>query len=795
MRLASRLAAPLLLVATWVAYPVAALQSASATDGDASSPGVTPAAEAATLDRARDELEAGRHWHAAEVLASLDEAGGLPPDGRLLLARARAGFSDWAGVREILEGAEWAEALDPEDGARLLGRAYEAAGEWEAAAERYRSAAEHPDPGFALLARLTRAEARSGNLDSALDRVDRMRERDGWTLPASALAWELSEWLAARGDSAGTRALVSRVVSLELATRSVDLYPAAVLEAGDTARAESLYRDLLRDGPSGDGRVPAWRERVADLTLARGDTAEALDLYRKNLEEAGGTRPGMRSAGPVVRLGSPDRALSLAAARALDRLGDGAGALAAYDRYVALSRREGAEPDPRARVERARIAATVPSRVAEAVEEFRALDEHPDPAVGVRALEVWTALRRRQGQDGNVRTLRQWLVERYPDSDAAVEVVYLRADEAQGQRDWEGAMREFRTVAEMAPARSLAGRARMRLGQIQLEVGNRAAAAATYREYLEDFPEGRRWSEAAYWAGRILLLDGDTAAALPFLERVLLEDPISYYGVEASALLGRPFPPAMPPGPALESPSWVGDALVRLDLLEEAGLQRASALHVDALVERADAEGPGAQYPLAEGLIARGWTIEGINRGWALLREGEAWNERLLRILYPYPNREMVEREAREWGIDPLLMAGLIRQESAWDRDIVSPAGAIGLMQVMPATGREVAAAIGPRGFTTASLESAEVNLHLGGRFLRDMLDRFGPDLPLVLAAYNAGPTRAARWRSLPEAGDRHRLTERIPFDETRGYVKYVTRNLALYRALYGAAGEVPVTE
>jgi soluble lytic murein transglycosylase len=116
-------------------------------------------------------------------------------------------------------------------------------------------------------------------------------------------------------------------------------------------------------------------------------------------------------------------------------------------------------------------------------------------------------------------------------------------------------------------------------------------------------------------------------------------------------------------------------------------------------------------------------------------------------------------------------------------------------MQVMPSTGREVAAAIGPQGFTTESLESAEVNLHLGGRFLRDMLDRFGPDLPLVLSAYNAGPSRAARWQSLPEATDRHRFTERIPFDETRGYVKYVTRNLALYRALYGAGRDVPVTE
>jgi soluble lytic murein transglycosylase len=113
----------------------------------------------------------------------------------------------------------------------------------------------------------------------------------------------------------------------------------------------------------------------------------------------------------------------------------------------------------------------------------------------------------------------------------------------------------------------------------------------------------------------------------------------------------------------------------------------------------------------------------------------------------------------------------------------------------MPPTGRQLARSIGPLGFTPESLESAEVNLHLGGRFLRDMLDRFGPDLPLVLSAYNAGPTRATRWRDFPEAPDRLRFTERIPFEETRGYVKNVTRNLAMYRALYGAVRAASVTD
>jgi len=105
------------------------------------------------------------------------------------------------------------------------------------------------------------------------------------------------------------------------------------------------------------------------------------------------------------------------------------------------------------------------------------------------------------------------------------------------------------------------------------------------------------------------------------------------------------------------------------------------------------------------------------------------------------------------------------------------------------------ARAVGPAGFTRESLESAEVNLHLGARFLRDMLGRFGPELPLVLSAYNAGPTRANRWKNFAQADDPIRFTERIPFNETRGYVKNVTRNVALYRALYGDAAATPVTQ
>ncbi len=132
-------------------------------------------------------------------------------------------------------------------------------------------------------------------------------------------------------------------------------------------------------------------------------------------------------------------------------------------------------------------------------------------------------------------------------------------------------------------------------------------------------------------------------------------------------------------------------------------------------------------------------------------------------------------------------MAGLIRQESAFWVEARSRADARGLMQVLPATGRELARASGPEGFQPDShLYEAEINIHLGVAFFADMRRRFGEDLPIILSAYNAGPTRAPRWREFPEVGDMTRFVERIPFAETRGYVKNVLLNREIYSWLYG---------
>jgi soluble lytic murein transglycosylase len=194
-----------------------------------------------------------------------------------------------------------------------------------------------------------------------------------------------------------------------------------------------------------------------------------------------------------------------------------------------------------------------------------------------------------------------------------------------------------------------------------------------------------------------------------------------------------------------------------------------------------------ALYTLAEALNARGMTTTGITIGWELHRRAGGHNGRLIRIIYPFPFRALVLAEARARNVDPFLAAGLIRQESMFNATALSPVGAVGLMQVMPETGRAVARNLDIDQFTPDMLRNPEVNAYLGMAYLADQLRTYGARTDAVLAAYNAGPHRVERWRAFPEWSDRALFAERIPFAETRGYVKIVEANARLYRHLYGS--------
>ena len=154
------------------------------------------------------------------------------------------------------------------------------------------------------------------------------------------------------------------------------------------------------------------------------------------------------------------------------------------------------------------------------------------------------------------------------------------------------------------------------------------------------------------------------------------------------------------------------------------------------------------------------------------------------RLLFPMPWRSELERNAKAQGLDPYIVAGLIRQESEFNPQAMSPAQAYGLTQLLPSTGRQLLKAPRKR-FRASLLFQPEVNLRLGTTYLRIMYDANMGHWERTLAAYNAGGSRVGNWMGWGEYREPAEFIESIPFTETRNYVLAVLRNASMYRKLY----------
>ncbi|MDR1617338.1 MAG: lytic transglycosylase domain-containing protein [Syntrophomonadaceae bacterium] len=158
---------------------------------------------------------------------------------------------------------------------------------------------------------------------------------------------------------------------------------------------------------------------------------------------------------------------------------------------------------------------------------------------------------------------------------------------------------------------------------------------------------------------------------------------------------------------------------------------------------------------------------------------------RWMAYFYPQPHQELVYKYSQENNIDPNLVFAVIRAESKYQTRAESPEGAKGLMQIMPETGQWIAGQKGVNDFLVASLHDPEVNIQFGCWYLASLKKEFGNNLPLFIAAYNAGSGTVRSWN---EGGIwRGDLDEvdRIPYRETRNYVKNVWNNYQAYKSIY----------
>lgn len=733
----------------------------------------------------RRDLEAGRYWSASRALEDhLAPVATASIPARIALADAHAGWQNWRGAVDALVAGRPDADDAPARYWYLLGTALHMLDDAEAAPDALaRLVAAAPGgarEAIAARSRLVRLDAEAG-ADGLPEAVAELRALSPTVAAWTALA--AARTRARAGDVPVVSRLVALVTDPDVRSRGWDLEIDAWASAGDTARA---------------------LEALVAARQAAGDGTDAVALlgrewrYRRALGDHEGAVLAMKGilARSTRGAAATDAALALWEARGADGLD------ADELRRVATALGNGREYGPAARAwraaRRAGAALAEHERMAlaralngsrdrnGAVQLYRELSGSADPATAARALRAWADIRRVQGRRQDLATLEDRLVERFPASAEALDVVFFQADDHHDAGRLAQAMDRYRRVVSMSPSADRAGLARMRWGQIHFSNGELEAAAEVYKGYLTEFPNGRRWEEASFWGARAARAVGDTAWAAAATVRLRKESPLSYYvavGPDPNDVLD-----ALPEGGALPDPDWLSWELQVVALLEEAGLDEGAAAHAEALAA-AVWESDDVLLRLAAAFVREGRPRDGINLGWELRRRGRAWDRALLEVVFPFPHSDLVRARAGELELDPYLLAAIVRQESAFQADVVSAAGAVGLMQVMPATGGELARRVGPRRFRPAFLSVPELNVHLGTAYLADLLRRYDGDVPLVLSAYNAGPTRANRWRRLPQAGDPLRFTERIPFRETRDYVKNVTRNRVLYRWLHGGAG------
>lgn len=379
---------------------------------------------------------------------------------------------------------------------------------------------------------------------------------------------------------------------------------------------------------------------------------------------------------------------------------------------------------------------------------------------------------------------------RFAGSEWAEEALLRLANSFQKDARDEEALPYYRRLLDGYPEGRYYERATWRVGWGDYRAGRYEQAATEMERTARLRPRANVTPGLLYWSGRARRELGQLEHARALFEETYRRYKHAYHGIRArEALAQLPPGPYTPPPPAEPRepgtiPAAARERVRQLALIErfEEAQQELRTVPASPFVEATIAwldSKRGRLRPAITGM-KRAYPDYIGERDAAL--PDEAW-----RILYPLEFGDVLRAKAVEEGLDPALVAALVCQESTFDPGAVSSAGARGLMQIMPPTGRALARALGVT-YNRALLHKPEPNLDFGTRYLREMLDRFGGRVERGIAAYNAGPHRVAAWTAGREEMTAEEFVESIPFTETRLYVMTILATQEQYRRIYRLA-------
>jgi len=353
------------------------------------------------------------------------------------------------------------------------------------------------------------------------------------------------------------------------------------------------------------------------------------------------------------------------------------------------------------------------------------------------------------------------------------------------------------------PNGSRASYAHWKAAWLTLRQGRNEEAKQEFDEQIARYPAGNETSAALYWRARLAEEDNQPGMARAYYQK-LADRYRNYYYAELGRQRLKKLPAAAGPSgpyPLLDRiPPLNAEKVVLSDPpSDDLHLQKAELLGNGGLVDFAVRElqaaaADGGNWAVAE--TAQLYLDTGhYDRAIEAMKHSlpsyfavdipdlprEYWE-----ALFPRPYWTDLKKFSLANGLDPYLVASLIRQESEFNPVAVSRANAVGLMQLLPKTGKLVAHQEKLRRYNPSQLYTPAVNLQLGTRYFRGMVDQFGGSIEYALAAYNAGSDRVEEWLGQGKYRDAQEFVESIPFTETREYVQAILRNTSVYRQLYG---------
>lgn len=720
--------------------------------------------------------------------------GDAPPAQVLLAARAAASAKAWSAVLRLLTERSWLDSVNAGEGRLLIAHAINAEGDPRSAIESFERALASQNAAHLAPTSRARMEALVG-LAQAYERTGRHAEAAARYAEAATGYPSLEPWLllsalqtSARGDEPWA------VLGIAAAVRRHEVVPRDSVwievvrnhfEAGETTAALEFTDSLsARTAATIAGR------RIVPALLARGDTTAALARARQALATGAADA---ETGELLVELDDDWRTL----VRVADADAGSNRNSRAYDLY-----------------ERARVAAPAAERPRLTYEmawmrfnrgEHREVERLltpwidgsivTDDELAARALFLAGRSRYRRGLLSDAAALWRRVVNIPAAPDGAYAAFMLGDMHHDAGRTAEAIEAYALNVARF-PNSSYAGTALFRLGMLAMLRDDPARAVEHFDAYRRRSPGGNWYHASIYWGAKAREAAGDSAAARALYREALGYDALSYYGIRAGQALSLdPWEfldrRSMPAVPTMSDDQV--EMVRRMNDLRSLGWRQRG---LRELWNR-DRAGENQQrlLALAIGLNENGWSWQGTGLAQQVLAtRGGLWNDALLRAVYPLIYTPVLEHVAEREGLDPALMAAVIRRESQFDREVRSPVGATGLMQLMPATASEVARRVQLAEFRQEQLRVPEVNMTLGARYLSDMLDRYGGSVTPALISYNAGPHRYTRWRDYPEfRADAELMIERIPFTETRIYVKTIFAYRYIYERLWGlGSGDEP---